>query len=77
MGEPEAFRRIVNIPAQIVSEVTTVSFLIDEHVTPGGIKVSGIGAFFGLCHVVAGDEGRQEREERDLGEHALVSTRRS
>ena len=70
MGEPEAFIRIVNIPAQIVSEVTTVPFLIDEHVTRDGIW-GGIGAFFVLCLVVAGNEGRQEGEERDLGEHVF------
>ena len=80
MGEPEAFRRIVNIPAQILSEATTVSFLIDEHVTRDGIW-GGIGLSFVLffCYVVAwviraGNQGRQEGEdgqERDLGEHVF------
>jgi len=73
LGEPEAFIRIVNIPAQITSEVTTVSFLIDEHETPAPVGIwGGIGAFYVLCHVVAGNEGRQqEGEERDLGEHVF------
>ena len=62
LGELEAFHWIVDIRAQILSEGTTEPFLKDEHEIPGCVL---------CCHVVAGDEGRQEGEERDLGEHVF------
>ena len=71
-GELETLLRIANVPAQGPSQATTVSFLIDEHVPADSFFLAR------PVGVVSGDEGRQEREERDLDERMrLVSTRRT
>ena len=63
-GELVAFLRIANVPAQVLSDTTTVSFLVDELVPAGHVLARPVG-------VISGDDGRQEGEEHDLDEHVL------
>ena len=73
-GELVAFLRIANVPAQVLSDTSTVSFLVDELVPAGSLlwaSAAGPGPLARPVGVISGDDGRQEGEEHDLDEHVL------
>ena len=73
-GELVAFLRIANVPAQVLSDTSTVSFLVDELVPAGYVlwaSAAGPGPLARPVGVISGDDGRQEGEEHDLDEHVL------